>query len=86
MLHFITKIHQNSSPKFQTEILLSMKSDEITVSTKKDPLILQLGMLQFEKYGNNQCNLIRQNMRMLARLILHINATCKEDKTAHYKT
>ena len=46
------------SPKFQMEILLSMKSDEITFAIKKDPLILQLGMLQFEKYGNDQRDLI----------------------------
>ncbi|XP_072389472.1 uncharacterized protein [Diabrotica undecimpunctata] len=53
---------------FHQSIVNSFIPDQIGEIAKNDPLILKYGSMQFEKYGKTQNELIRQNMRQLARL------------------
>ncbi|KAF5307229.1 hypothetical protein FQR65_LT18439 [Abscondita terminalis] len=58
--------------QFRKEIINTFKVDNISNVCKEDTLILALGAFLFDKYGGVQVELIRQNMRQLARLKIQL--------------
>lgn len=60
------------SRDFVVNISSKLREDEIGIYCKEDLLIQRFGAMLFEKYGTTQCELIRQSMRQLARLILKL--------------
>lgn len=58
---------------FVEHILANLRDDEISHEIKKDELILQFGLLKFDKFGLTQKELIRQSMRQLGRLRCDLN-------------
>lgn len=59
-----------------------MRSDIVTETCINDKTIIKLGTTLYEKkYGNIQKELIRQNMRQIARLLLTLNETDSAKKT-----
>lgn len=58
---------------FLTNIVDKLRSDEIGTVIRNDTLILRFGAFLYEKYGDTQLELIRQNMRQLSRLLLELN-------------
>lgn len=55
--------------KFRRLILDTLCNDDISKIRKTDNVILGIGMLLFEKYANDQKELIKQSIRQLARLL-----------------
>lgn len=60
------------SSDFTENILLKMRSDEITKICREDELIVKLGYMMYERYDITQRELIRQSMRQIGRLLLEI--------------
>lgn len=63
---------ENLSVDFTSNILTKLKKDKITLVCQQDLLILKFGAMQYEKYHNTQCEVIRQSMRQLSRLVLEL--------------
>lgn len=61
------------SDVYISNIVNTLRDDDIGTCCKEDTLILRFGCMLFEKYGTTQSELIRQSMRQLARLTLAIN-------------
>lgn len=66
------------SADFVLNISSKLRDDEIGRYCQEDSLILKFGAMQYEKYGNTQCELTRQSMRQLARFTLKLR---EMDKT-----
>ena len=62
----------NFDTDFVDKIINKMKDDTISSACKSDELILNFGNMIFQKYRTTQCELIRQSMRQLGRLILQV--------------
>ncbi|KAJ8956205.1 hypothetical protein NQ317_000500 [Molorchus minor] len=58
--------------EFCDAITSKFRNDEIGDICRNDILILKFGAMQFEKYGTSQSEMIRQNMRQLARLTVSL--------------
>lgn len=64
--------------EFISNIVSKLRDDEIGKTCTDDDLILQYGSMQFEKYGTTQCELTRQNMRQMGRLLIKLREIDKE--------
>lgn len=60
------------SSAYKKYIVNHLRGDDVGDCCKEDNIILKFGAMLFEKYGLTQCELIRQNMRQLARLIITV--------------
>lgn len=58
---------------YYSDIVDKLRLDEIGTQIRNDNLILRFGAFLYEKYGDTQLELIRQNMRQLSRLVLELN-------------
>ena len=63
---------KSGSERFRKDILNNLIHDKISEVLKADPIILQFGMLKYEKLGKQQDEYIRQSMRVLARVLIQL--------------
>ena len=66
---FDSQYHQKD---FQEHVLDSLRSDEISRAIKSDSLILLLGKTQFNKLGTSRAAQVREKLRILGRLKIHL--------------
>lgn len=62
----------NFSASFVDSMLNTFKNYSISGTCKSDNTVLRFGAFLYEKYSNTQCELIRQSMRQLGRLIMEL--------------
>ncbi|KAJ8964936.1 hypothetical protein NQ314_004515 [Rhamnusium bicolor] len=72
------------SEDFRVHILNRLRDDDIGSYCREDILIKKFGAMLFEKHGLTQCEMIRQNMRQLARLTLELRQTTLEDVSLNH--
>ncbi|KAF5274676.1 hypothetical protein FQR65_LT16906 [Abscondita terminalis] len=60
------------SPEFLNNVVDKLRVDDIAIALKGDDLVMRFGSFLYEKYSDTQQELIRQSMRQLGRLILHL--------------
>ncbi|KAG5882524.1 hypothetical protein JTB14_006796 [Gonioctena quinquepunctata] len=65
-------LSRNISKEFIANIINKFKNDEISEVCKGDESTVRYGAFLYEKYSTTQSELIRQNMRQLARLIIEV--------------
>lgn len=66
-------LSENIPQSFYSSILINMRNDDVTDICMNDKTILKLGVSLYDKYGSTQKELIRQNMRRIARLLIKLN-------------
>ncbi|KAK4882470.1 hypothetical protein RN001_005789 [Aquatica leii] len=69
---FIGMSNNKYPVEYSENILAKFQNDEISAVCKSDETILKFGWVRFEKFGNTQNELIRQQMRQLARFLIEI--------------
>ena len=65
-------IDYNNVPEALHKVLNNMRSDLLTATVKRDPIILQFGVSLLKKLGPKRANDIAQRMRQLARISLRL--------------
>ena len=63
------------SSSLLTKIVASMRSDDITIVARNDPLIMAVGTVLTDKHGLNGSGTISQKMRELSRLLSKLRET-----------
>lgn len=75
---------KHTDAEFKRKIIDGFKNDEISEICKSDEVILIFGKLLYEKYGNSQKELIRQNMRQLGRLLNELHSNGHKQPLKHF--
>ena len=72
-------LSSSTEVSFDKQILQKMTNDRIAEVAKQDTTIRNYGLFMYEKHCDSQRELIRQSMRILARLLIHLReqAKCK---------
>lgn len=84
LLLFSNRFPEGSSEALGSQVLSTMRSDEITQTVKSDKLILMVGSSLLERGGSTKISYISQRMRTLARLLLKVQENEDSNSTVQF--
>ena len=84
LLLFPNRFTEGYSEALGSQVLSTMRSDEITQTVKSDKLILMVGSSLLERGGSTKVSYVSQRMRTLARLLLKVQEMEDSNSTVQF--